>query len=124
MAEFEAIAKQFVEFYYKTFDENRANLAALYRDDSMLTFEATGILGTAAIIEKLQNLPFQQVQHRTDTIDSQPSADNGIMVMVTGALMVEGSDRPMSYTQAFQLKMDGGSWYVFNDIFRLVYPAA
>jgi hypothetical protein len=31
----------------------------------------------------------------------------------------------MSYTQVFQLKPDGaGSYYVFNDIFRLVYPAA
>ncbi|KAF2473120.1 putative nuclear transport factor 2 [Lindgomyces ingoldianus] len=124
MADFETVAKQFVEFYYKTFDENRANLAALYRDNSMLTFEAQPTLGTAAIVEKLQNLPFQQVQHRADTVDSQPSADDGIMVMVTGALMVDGQDRPMSYTQTFQLKRDGGSWYVFNDLFRLVYPAA
>lgn len=30
----------------------------------------------------------------------------------------------MSYTQAFQLQPDGqGSYYVFNDIFRLVYSA-
>lgn len=31
----------------------------------------------------------------------------------------------MSYTQVFTLLPDGsGSWYVYNDIFRLVYPAA
>jgi hypothetical protein len=31
----------------------------------------------------------------------------------------------MSYTQSFQLLPDGsGSYYVFNDVFRLVYAAA
>jgi hypothetical protein len=37
----------------------------------------------------LQGLPFQKIQHRVDTKDAQPSNDSGgIMVMVTGALMV------------------------------------
>lgn len=30
MADFNSIAKQFTEFYYNTFDTNRANLASLY----------------------------------------------------------------------------------------------
>jgi hypothetical protein len=30
----------------------------------------------------------------------------------------------MSFTQAFNLQQDGGSYYVLNDVFRLVYPAA
>jgi len=34
-------------------------------------------------------LPFQKVQHRVDTVDSQPSNEQGaILVLVTGALMV------------------------------------
>ncbi|KAH6616318.1 hypothetical protein C7974DRAFT_401593 [Boeremia exigua] len=121
---FEEVGKQFVEYYYKTFDENRAALAPLYRDHSMLTFEASGILGAPAIVEKLQNLPFQQVQHRTDTLDAQPSGQTGVLVLVTGALLVEGSERPMSFTQAFNLQQENGSYYVLNDVFRLVYPAA
>ncbi|KAF2026150.1 NTF2-like protein, partial [Setomelanomma holmii] len=121
--------EQFVEFYYATFDTNRAQLAGLYRDQSMLTFEAQGTLGTAAIVEKLQqNLPFQQIQHRTDTIDAQPVGEDGVLVLVTGALLVEGSDRPMGFTQSFQLRKEVANgqenWYVFNDIFRLVYSAA
>ncbi|PZD04713.1 nuclear transport factor 2 protein [Pyrenophora tritici-repentis] len=123
MSDFNAIAQQFVQFYYKTFDENRAGLAQLYKETSMLTFEAQGTQGSAAIVEKLQNLPFQQIQHRTDTVDAQPSADDGILVLVTGALLAS-EDKPMSFTQAFQLKNAEGSWYVLNDVFRLVYPAA
>ncbi|EUC42760.1 hypothetical protein COCMIDRAFT_7720 [Bipolaris oryzae ATCC 44560] len=116
--------EQFVQFYYETFDKNRAGLASLYREPSMLTFEQTPTQGSAAIVEKLQNLPFEQIQHRTDTVDAQPSAEDGIMVLVTGALMIGGEAKPMSFTQAFQLKNDNGSWFVLNDVFRLVYPAA
>jgi hypothetical protein len=46
------------------------------------------------------------------------------MVLVTGALLVDAEQRPMSYTQVFQLLPDGNSFYVYNDIFRLVYSAA
>ncbi|KAF1920712.1 hypothetical protein BDU57DRAFT_437950, partial [Ampelomyces quisqualis] len=116
--------EQFVEFYYAQFDSNRANLASLYRDHSMLTFEAQGTLGVAAIVEKLQNLPFQQIQHRTDTVDAQPVGEDGVLVLVTGALLVEGSEKPMSFTQTFQLRKEAENWYIFNDVFRLVYPAA
>jgi hypothetical protein len=34
---------------------------------------------------------------------------------------VDEEQRPMSYTQAFQLVQDAGSYYVLNDIFKLVY---
>jgi hypothetical protein len=30
----------------------------------------------------------------------------------------------MSYTQVFQLMPEAGSYFVFNDIFKLVYAAA
>lgn len=48
-------AEQFVEFYYKTFDgADRTQLAALYGNDSMLTFEAAPCQGVGSIIQKLQ----------------------------------------------------------------------
>ncbi|KAF5016095.1 hypothetical protein F66182_12333, partial [Fusarium sp. NRRL 66182] len=117
--------EQFVQFYYKTFDEGRSNLAALYRDHSMLTFENDAKLGTQAIIAKLNDLPFQKVQHQVATLDAQPSNENGgILVLVTGALLVDEEQKPMNYTQAFQLLPDGqGSYFVYNDVFRLVYGA-
>ncbi|RMJ24159.1 nuclear transport factor [Aspergillus sp. HF37] len=119
------MAEQFVQFYYNTFDADRQNLAGLYREHSMLTFETTSIQGVAGIIEKLTTLPFEKVQHQIATLDAQPSSEQGgILVMVTGALLVDQEQKPMSYTQAFQLLPDGqGSYFVFNDIFRLIYSA-
>jgi hypothetical protein len=34
---------------------------------------------------------------------------------------VDEEERPMNYTQTFQLMPEGGSYYVHNDIFKLVY---
>ncbi|OJJ39179.1 hypothetical protein ASPWEDRAFT_36907 [Aspergillus wentii DTO 134E9] len=118
------MTEQFVQFYYNTFDTARPNLQGLYRDESMLTFETSSILGAANIIEKLTSLPFEKVQHQVSTLDAQPSRDGAIIVMVTGALLVDQEQRPMNYSQTFFLHPDGqGSYFVFNDIFRLVYSA-
>ncbi len=74
MADINAIAKQFTDFYYSTFDTNRAALQSLYvrphtrpyiprdltypwsvwqRDVSMLSWEGSPLLGAANITEKL-----------------------------------------------------------------------
>ncbi|KAL8691996.1 MAG: hypothetical protein Q9218_002888 [Villophora microphyllina] len=123
MSNFQEIAQQFTQFYYSTFDENRSNLAALYRDQSMLTFESNAVQGTSGIVEKLVGLPFQKIKHQVATLDAQPSSEQGgILVMVTGALLVDEEERPMNYTQVFQLQPDGqGSYFVFNDMFKLIY---
>ncbi|KAF2843106.1 putative nuclear transport factor 2 [Patellaria atrata CBS 101060] len=122
MADFQEVAKQFTDFYYKQFDSERASLVALYRDHSMLTFENEAFQGTGAILGKLTGLPFAKVVHQIATLDAQPSSEaGGILVLVTGALLVDEEAKPMSYTQTFQLVPADGSYYVLNDIFRLVY---
>lgn len=123
MGDFQTIADQFVEYYYKAFDSDRNSLSALYRPQSMMTWEKEPFMGEK-IIEKLVGLPFQKIQHRVDTKDAQPSNDSGgIMVMVTGALMFDDQPQPMNYVQVFNLMSEGGNYFVQNDVFRLVYPS-
>lgn len=123
MTDINAIAKQFVDFYYQTFSSGRQNLGPLYRESSMLTFEGSPIQGTPAILEKLTSLPFQKVQHKVTTLDAQPSSTTvaGLLVSVTGLLLVDDSENPLNFSQVFQLLPEGDSYYVFNDIFRLNY---
>ncbi|QUC16234.1 uncharacterized protein UV8b_00475 [Ustilaginoidea virens] len=120
---FEDVAKQFIEFYYNTFDSDRKSLSSLYRDNSMLTFETASSLGATSIAEKLVGLPFQKVKHQVSTFNAQPSNDNGgIIILVTGQLLVDEEQRPMNYSQSFQLSRDAaGQYYVYNDIFRLIF---
>ncbi|KAG8525977.1 Nuclear transport factor 2 [Bacidia gigantensis] len=123
MADFNSVATQFTQFYYQTFDAGRQNLAGLYRENSMLTFETNQVQGVASIIDKLTSLPFKSTQHKIVTSDAQPSNDSGgILVMVTGQLVIDDSEHPQNYAQTFQILPDGsGSYYVFNDVFRLLY---
>ncbi|KGQ07935.1 Nuclear transport factor 2 [Beauveria bassiana D1-5] len=125
---YEEIAKQFIQFYYDKFDTDRKDLASLYRDQSMLTFESASVLGVNAIIEKLAGLPFEKVKHQVSTLDAQPGvAEGGVVILVTGQLLlplqVDEEQRPMNYTQAFQLAFDpvANSYFVCNDLFKLVY---
>jgi len=125
MADINTIAQQFTQFYYTTFDEDRAKLQGLYRNESMLTFEGSPIQGAVQIIEKLTNLPFQQVVHKMTTLDAQPSSQTmaSLIVSVTGLLVVDDSPNPLQFSQVFHLIPDGSSYYVLNDIFRLNYGA-
>ncbi|KAF8352272.1 nuclear transport factor 2 [Amanita rubescens] len=125
MADVNAIAIQFTDFYYSTFDQDRSNLMPLYRDESMLSWEGTPIMGRAAIVEKLTNLPFQKVVHKVTTRDAQPSNPSvaSLIVCVTGLLIVDDSENPLQFSQVFHLIPDAGTFYVLNDIFRLNYGA-
>ncbi|BGP37739.1 Nuclear transport factor 2 [Rhodotorula kratochvilovae] len=123
MADINAVAQQFVTYYFDTFDKDRKALAPLYRDHSMLSFEAQQFQGTNAIIEKLASLPFTTIQHRVTTMDAQPAALDkaSMIVLVTGQLITGDEANPLSFSQTFHLIPEGGSYYVFNDLFRLVY---
>lgn len=88
----------------------------------MLTFESSQHQGATSIVEKLVSLPFQKVVHSVDTLDAQPGSPNGdIIVLVTGNLLVDEEANPLKYSQVFHLVPDAGSYYVFNDIFKMVY---
>ncbi|KAI0009200.1 NTF2-like protein [Xylariaceae sp. FL0662B] len=120
------IATMFVQYYYNQFDQDRSGLQSLYRDNSMLTFESDSFKGAPSITEKLVSLPFQVIKHQVSTMDLQPGVgENHIMVLVTGQLLVDEEQRPMSYTQSFYLVpevVNGQTqYYVHNDIFKLVY---
>lgn len=96
----DAVARAFVEHYYSTFDANRAGLANLYQDGSMLTFEGQKIQGSQNIVAKLTGLPFQQCKHNITTVDCQPSGPaGGMLVFVSGSLQLAGEQHALKFSQ-------------------------
>lgn len=96
----DAVAKAFVEHYYSLFDSNRAALANLYQEGSMLTFEGQKIQGSQNIVAKLTTLPFQQCQHSITTVDCQPSGPaGGMLVFVSGNLQLAGEQHALKFSQ-------------------------
>lgn len=54
----------------------------------MLTFESSSVLGVNPIVEKLTSLPFEKVKHQVSTLDAQPTVEGGILILITGQLLV------------------------------------
>mmetsp|Transcript_92223 Transcript_92223/g.298269 ORF Transcript_92223/g.298269 Transcript_92223/m.298269 type:complete len:125 (-) Transcript_92223:77-451(-) len=121
MAAFQQVGEQFCQQYYQIFDTNRAGLAPLYGEQSMLTFEGEQFQGAAAIAQKLASLPFQKVRHQIVKCDCHPNpSENGVIIFVTGNLMVDDNQNPLKFAQVFYLKNGPtGSYFCQNDLFRL-----
>jgi Nuclear transport factor 2 (NTF2) domain len=121
-AQFNQIAAQFTAHYYKQFDSDRSQLTSLYGPSSMMSFESDQFQGAEGIVNKLKSLPFQQVIHKVVTMDAQPNpSNNGVIVMVTGDLYVDGSQNPLKFAQCFHLAPTASGYFVQNDFFRLNY---
>ncbi|KAI8616771.1 putative nuclear transport factor 2 [Chytriomyces sp. MP71] len=119
----DAVAKGFTEYYYNAFDTNRAGLAPLYRDVSMLTYEDKQFVGAQNIVAHLAGLPFQRIKHVVTKCDAQPShpTNGSILITVMGQLQFDDSPAPMPFVQTFHLYPEGATnYFVYNDIFRLV----
>ena len=92
--------------------------------------------GAQEIAEKLRSLTFQTIAHTISTMDIQPTYDNCILIVVTGALKVSetnpydqdafllspqaDNDQPMQFTETFLLRFINNSWLVINNVFRLI----
>jgi hypothetical protein len=92
-----------LEYYYKLFESNRPALATLYQDTSMLTFEGQKFQGPQSIMGKLTTLPFNQCKVTAQSMDFQPSTSGGIVVFVTGSILVRsrGSASPRNRLLAY-----------------------
>ena len=96
------------------------NIAGLYNERSMLTFEGAQMQGPQLIVEKYSKAG--QLQFDVSTFDVQPCPSPDCMcIFVTGKLKIDGGN-PLHFTQFFQLVASApGSYYIHNDILRLVY---
>jgi Ras GTPase-activating protein-binding protein 1 len=78
-----------------------------------------GIFWVQEIKKLILSLDYKNCVVEIQTIDSQESYENGVMVLVTGFFAGKDSTR-QNFTQAFFLvpQDDGRRYYVLNDIFR------
>merc|ERR1712008_444581 len=75
-----------------------------YEAQSCFTFEGESVQGAPQIIQKLQTLPFQQVQHAPSSCHGQPvpGSPDKVLLLVTGSMMVNGSQN-VKFAEVFQL---------------------
>ncbi|MFJ8475682.1 nuclear transport factor 2 family protein [Kitasatospora sp. NPDC094011] len=128
--DFASIANSFVQHYYTTFDGGltaRQSLAALYRPESMLTWEGAQVQGQSNVIAALTKPELATVKHRVNTNDAQPAPGGGVLVAVTGSLAVDNAfDKPLPFAETFTLQPipgQPGGFFIHNQVFRLIFAA-
>mmetsp|Transcript_72654 Transcript_72654/g.115962 ORF Transcript_72654/g.115962 Transcript_72654/m.115962 type:complete len:124 (+) Transcript_72654:117-488(+) len=117
----QAIGKAFLEHYYGTFSKNRAELAPLFKDKSMMSYEGTNCQGQKSIMQKLASLQFSKVKHDPKTMDAQPSGAGGLLIVVTGDIFIDENQNGVKYCETFHLMKDNNNFWVHNLVFRLNY---
>jgi len=118
--DWEGIGQHFVREYYNIFDTQKEQLIMLYHPEAMLTFEDNKAQGREAIGKILaEKLTFGSIQHIVTKIDCQPTAERGVLILITGRLKTD-NDPPHAFSQVIVLKpIEGNSFVIYHDVFRL-----
>lgn len=119
--EYQMVAEAFVKHFYTCYDTpgRKQELQNVYHDSALLTFEGDQKQGKADIIARHMAITFNTA-HSVTRIDSQPTEDGGVLVLVLGQVQTEGEDKPLGFTHSFFLKPVNGSYFIFHEIFQLV----
>uniref|UniRef100_A0A0N5AZF3 NTF2-related export protein n=1 Tax=Syphacia muris TaxID=451379 RepID=A0A0N5AZF3_9BILA len=123
--DYDQIGNAFTAHYYSKFDVNdptvrTTGLSDLYDpENSYMTFEGVQSRGRDAILQRFAGLTFKNIQRAITKIDCQPLPDGSILVAIIGQLKTD-DDPIQSYNQFFILRPAAGSFFISNEIFRLV----
>ena len=70
--QFAEIGQQFIAQYYQLFDSNRSQLASMYNEASVFTFEGTQFMGQASIMQHLCEVRARHHNTSTRSLASTP----------------------------------------------------
>lgn len=118
----EALAQQFVQFYYQNFAaaETRGNLAAVYGPASTVHFNTETLVGPQQIGEYLtERITFKRLDIQQPKVVSVP-ASGKILVQTSGYMKVDDSPNDLPFSQCFLLVPCENGAYVESEIFTMI----
>eukprot|EP00468_Gymnochlora_sp_CCMP2014_P005186 CAMPEP_0167755212 /NCGR_PEP_ID=MMETSP0110_2-20121227/8698_1 /TAXON_ID=629695 /ORGANISM="Gymnochlora sp., Strain CCMP2014" /LENGTH=497 /DNA_ID=CAMNT_0007641173 /DNA_START=99 /DNA_END=1592 /DNA_ORIENTATION=- len=122
------VARHFVKIYYTTSGEDPKKTHRFYLEDSKFTRFEDGkepkiVVGQPNIYKVLETISYEKII--VDNVDSQGTINGGVLIVVTGRLLVSGKGSELQdFVQTFVLGQRGSQqgktrqFYVCNDILR------
>lgn len=124
--EYVQVGNHFAHAYYKQLTTKPNDLHLFYKEHSVLSWgyegkEPTSVsFGHQEIQKKFSTLDYAESLVDISVVDSQPSHDGGVMVLLMGQLTLR-NQRPKKFAETFFLAAQQPSgFYVHNHIFRYV----
>ncbi|XP_026664702.2 nuclear transport factor 2-like [Phoenix dactylifera] len=118
------VGSAFIKQYYPILHRGPESAYKFYQDSSIISRpDSNGVMASAtttqAINDMILSMDYKRYEVKIWTADSQPSYDEGVIVLVTGCLI--GTDKiPRKFTQTFFLAPQMGGFFVLNDVFRFL----
>ncbi|KAI9260719.1 hypothetical protein BDA99DRAFT_547410 [Phascolomyces articulosus] len=114
----------FVREYYTFLNKQPQRLHAFYSKDSLFLRGDEGESaqvhrGQEEIRSKIEELEFEDCKVLVTQVDSQASANDGIIIQVLGE-MCNKNEPSQKFCQTFFLAPQANGYYVLNDIFRFL----
>jgi hypothetical protein len=120
MPPFEQVGRGFSGQWYQCIAGNRAQLAGVYRNNSLVTWCNDRFQGIDQIMTKLVSLQFNQSQWKADEVDCQPRNDGGVLVVTNGQVRIDGEEHALRFNDVMILQQDQQGWHIANQIFRIL----
>lgn len=119
---FRQIATAFCNHYYATYDSDYYGLAELYTPNSCFSYQGDEVVGFDRWVNLMTNkYGYYGFRHIVYSIDAQPVGNMGLLVIVTGNLVLDNSLIGKKFTEAMLLHNDGQNrFYVYHTVFRFV----
>ena len=109
-----SIGEQFLNSF---FNKGPVDYSTYYGDDSVLTFESEVFFGASSITAKLQSL---NVTTTFTHCDIQPGV-SGILLLITGAICLQGETNQLPFMRVMYLAQKNGSYYIKNDLYKITF---
>jgi hypothetical protein len=121
------IGTRFVKAYYKTLTENPDQIVHFYQSSSSVSFgkgsedaETTEIASAAQrFLDGNSSMDHLRFEFENGAIDAQTSVNNGILLVVTGYIVMDETRRGFVHT-FFLNTTNKRSYYVHNDVLRFL----
>ena len=120
-----AFGNAFVSWYFQAFNEGKENLAGVYADNTLITFQDQQITGTNPrtgqlnIIERLTSLGLVGMTKRPIVIQAQPSIGGTVLICVQGNCRMSPDEaEELGFFEIFLVaRTEEGSFQIVNQVF-------
>ncbi|CAN6225987.1 unnamed protein product [Urochloa humidicola] len=121
----QVVAGAFVKQYYQTLCSSQQEAYKFYTDSSILgRSDSNGNIISVTTIndikKQLLSTDFTDCLIELETVDSQPSHVDGVLILVVGYSTIDAVKR--KFTQSFFLAPQGSGYFVLNDMLRFAKP--
>ncbi|KAM3213357.1 hypothetical protein ACQJBY_066001 [Aegilops geniculata] len=119
------IGNAFAQHYYKILNESPEDVHKFYHDESILGRKPhsdgtlTSITTLCDINKHFVSTYLKGCSMQIDNVDSQPSHEGGVLVLVSGSFTVPDAMK-RRFTQSFFLAPQKGGYFVLNDVLRYI----